>query len=199
MKKIAASLFILGISQAQADSSGFYAGFGLGQSNIDSTISNQTAGVSIDSSASAYKLFAGYEFTDNWSAEVQYADLGDYGITAAAGNAFTFNGTTFALPVNVSANVDLESIGLSGRYKWNVTEKFSPFAKLGVHRITADATVSALGLSVSDSESATGVSYGVGAEYKVSKNVAIRGDLEFLDSSNMSNGSFASVGATFNF
>ena len=121
MKKLQFRLAcLLGITLAAPGmvlAQGWYAGVGVGQTNIDTAGDfDPSAGESADDSDTAFKVFGGYGFSRNFALEFGYADLGE----------FTFSEPGF--------NVDSESTAifaeLVGRAK--VHERVDVFGKLGV-------------------------------------------------------------------
>lgn len=172
-----------GIASAQA--SGFYAGAAIGQATVDlGNVANDLAAIGTelgftagsatqDDSDTSWKVFGGYKLNQNFAVEGGYADLGKYTANATG----TLNGLTGKLDASVKSYayfVDVVGILPLG--------DFSMFAKLGGAYTKTKAEVSATydGLSASDSvkENKFVPKLGVGAEYNVTKTIAIRGEFE---------------------
>jgi len=106
-------LAVPGMAQAQ----GWYAGVGVGQTNVDTAaaIAPSAAG-SADDSDTAFKVFGGYGFSRNFAVEFGYADLGE----------FTLSGPGLNMKLESSA-IFAELVGRA-----KVHERVDVFGKLGV-------------------------------------------------------------------
>jgi len=122
-------------------------------------------------SSTAIGVLGGYSFNQNVAAEVAYTNLGD-----ADDNGFTLSGHVF-------------SVAAVGSLPLN--KDFSLLGKLGV----ASSTVEELGYS----ESKTDLTYGIGAQYNVSKTVGVRlgYDSFKVGSTNTKDSALISIGAVF--
>jgi OOP family OmpA-OmpF porin len=122
-------------------------------------------------SSTAIGVLGGYSFNQNVAAEVAYTNLGsaDYYGTSITGHVFSV-AAVGSLPLN---------------------KDFSLLGKLGV----ASSTVEVPGYS----ESKTDLTYGIGAQYNVSKTVGIRlvYDSFKVGSSNTKDSALISIGAVF--
>lgn len=101
-----------------------------------------------DKSDTTFGLFAGYQFNRNFAAELGYHDLGS--ATAPGG---TYDGTAWEL------------VGIGA---WPFTEQFSVYGKLGGYR----GEVKSVGLS----ETNTDLTYGLGAQYDLNRNLGLRAE-----------------------
>lgn len=159
---------VLAQTQMQDPASGWYAGGSLGSSsiklrtdNISSTIDGQQ-----ETRDTGYKLLGGYQFNNNWAAELQYFDLGKYKYTDIGGG---------------SATVKTHGLALSGVGIFPVAQKVSILGKLGLARQTFAANaIASDGETFSDKVSKTTLVVGVGAEYEINKNLSLRAEYEYF-------------------
>jgi OOP family OmpA-OmpF porin len=133
---------------ASAQEHGIYAGAGVGQAFVDEG--------AYDDEDTAFSVFGGYQFNKYFGLEAGYADFGkiepDGAGPALEGDSayFTAVGT---LPI---------------------TERLSAYAKAGLHRWNVDTSLP--GLTGNDDDSGTDPTYGVGAQYRFTDRVALRGE-----------------------
>lgn len=180
---LAAMVLSAGIASAEGN---WYFGGSLGQASIDSKhVSRDIAtllrddygatGVyaSDDETDTSWKLFAGYKLNRNFAIEGGYADFGRF--TAKAGGVI---GT----PVAIKGRVDAYAVFVDAVGILPLGDSLSAFGKAGAaytHTKTR-ATGSWAGFvdsfSVSDSEVVPKL--GLGAEYSVTKSVAVRAEYE---------------------
>lgn len=126
-----------------------YVGANIGQSKFK----DACTGVSdCDNKDTAFKLFGGYQFTPNIAAELGYTDLGK----AKAGGE-SLEGTAW----------ELSAIGM-----WPLASQFSLLGRLGGYHGELKAT----GLGASDSKTKNGLTWGLGAQYDLSRNVGLRAE-----------------------
>ena len=150
LKTIAATIVaIASIASAQAQN--VYAGIGYSQLNIDSTLGAVKPTLTVFS--------VGYSVNENLAIE------GRLGTSASAGSL-----TYLGVPVSVKAD-SYSAIYLKGIFPAN--DQFTVYGIFGYNNATA--TVSAQGFSAT-SETKSSSSYGVGAEFNVTKNIALTGE-----------------------
>jgi OOP family OmpA-OmpF porin len=143
-----------------AQAAGGYVGGGFGQSTYDVDDAGMTT-TSRDENGSGFKLYGGYEFDQNWGVEVGYANLGKLK------NVYNVMGT------NVTVSAKSYSMYVAGTGTLPLNEQFSLFGKLGLATNHISVDGSASGFTASDSGSKSGMMFGVGAAYNVTKNVAV--------------------------
>ena len=180
MKKIAiaAMLSTAVISSAAfADASGFFGA-------IDAqNWSTSGAPAGMKNPSTGYRIGGGYNFTQTWGVEVDYAKSGDATQPANLGGG-TINAT---------------SIQLAGVGTYPINNMFSVYGKLGVGSNKLAGT-SMTGCTVC---TATSVLYGVGGVYNINKQFGVR--LEYLQLGNVTGGTnpvsahTISLGAVYNF
>ena len=134
---------------AHAQDKGFYAGAGVGQSFVDEGV--------YDDEDTAFSVFGGYQFTRYFGVEAGYADFGKIEADVAAAPA-----------------LEGDSAYLTAVGTLPITEKFSAYAKAGLHRWNLDDTLP--GVVGNDDDSGTDPTYGVGAQYRFTDHVALRGE-----------------------
>lgn len=108
-------------------------------------------GGSCDRKDTAWRLFGGYQFHPNFSAELGYATLG----TGKFG----------------SADVETNAWDLSALGAFPLANQFSVFGRLGAYHATTD--VSGAG---SASEDKNGLTYGLGAQFDLNRNLGLRAE-----------------------
>jgi OOP family OmpA-OmpF porin len=126
------------------------------------------------SSTTSIALLGGYTFNENFAAEVAYSDFGSH----------DYGGTT------------LKSSGLSisGVGSFPINQQFSLFAKLGFASTTLDP-------SGNPTEDDTDMTYGIGGQFNVNKQVGIRlgYDVYKVGTSPSADEKVMSVGGVFKF
>lgn len=165
-KKLFASLMMVaGFAMAATASAQVYVAGTVGQSKWNADC-NQT-GVSCDKTSNSYKLIGGYNIDKNFAIETSYFSLGKMKATASAAGVTGFaeaKGTGFEV---------------AGVVKHDFNQDFGGFAKLGVSRVSVDTTANVPSLlSLSDNTHSTQPVLGFGLTYKVSKEIALRGEVE---------------------
>ena len=191
MKKILlASLLALPVMAIAADNQGPYAGVEVGYTRIDNTAQQTannlvgavggSAAVTSDSGMAIGKLFAGYQFTENFSAEIGAYRTSDFDMKAAGissgGTAYTASSSTNIYGVEgsflIRPNV---STGLNGL-----------FGRFGGHWDKAESDVSAAGAGATATGnywvSGSGFLAGAGYDVNVDKNLTGRVSYTYYDS-----------------
>lgn len=165
-KNLFVSLLLLaGLGIGASASAQVYVGGTVGQSkwNVDC---NQS-GVSCDKTTNSYKIIGGYNIDKNFAVEASYFSLGKVKANAAIG------------AVNASAEAKGTGFEVAGVLKHDFTEEFGGFAKLGVARVSVDTKANVPSVfSLSEDTTSTQPVLGLGLTYKVSKEIALRGEFE---------------------
>ncbi|MES2537007.1 MAG: outer membrane beta-barrel protein [Pseudomonadota bacterium] len=143
---------------------GFHIGGNIGQGKVklaDSALVALSTSVTRETTATAFKVYGGYEFTRNWGVELGYADLGKI-------NNIYHTGVDVALDYKTSA------FYLAGTGTVPVSDQFSLFGKLGItsNKSKVNASVGSFA-SFSGKDDHSGVMFGVGAAYHFTKNIAM--------------------------
>ena len=131
----------LGCLPAAAENTGFYAGAGIGFSELDAG----GGGISFDDDDTGWKLFGGYDVSPNIAVEVFWVDLGD------------FSDTVLGVPVKF----EVDGIGAAGVGSLPVSDMFSVHAKLGIWAWDAEARAGA----VSADDDGADIMFGLGGSY----------------------------------
>jgi OOP family OmpA-OmpF porin len=114
------------------------------------------AGQSIVDEDTAFSVFGGYQFNRYFGVEAGYADFGKIEPDVAG-------------PALEGDSAYLTAVGTLP-----VGENFALYAKAGVHRWNVDTSLP--GLTGNDDDSGTDPTYGVGAQYRFTDRVALRGE-----------------------
>ena len=156
MKKIAiAALLSAAVAApAFAADNGFYVGVDVGRSSTG----NPYPGIPMTKSSDTVGgIFAGYQFTKNWGAEVFYTGAGKFAATSATG---------------ITGNGKADVWGLVGTGTLPLSDAFSLYGKLGYASAKTTTSIPAgFALTGATRGAAT---YGLGAVYNVTPAVGIR-------------------------
>ncbi len=178
--KNAASTMVLGMSlalsslaQAQMQSrpaavEGPYIGLGAGLTGFklkkdDFNVAGST-GRSFDQRDKGFKIFGGYRFNDHWGVEAQVASLGESKVSYRG----ALGSETYKTSAASVAAVGLLPLG----------SDFTLFAKLGPSITSAESSFSTAALGKSSKSRRAGALAGVGASYRLTDNLSLRGELE---------------------
>jgi OOP family OmpA-OmpF porin len=127
-----------------------------------------------DDTDTAYKLFAGYQINNYFAVEGGYVNFGKFTVDAL--------GNLAGSAVNASGDVKSYAVFVDLVGTFPVNETFSVFGKAGgaYARTKADVSVNVGGLFASDSESERDFvpKIGVGAQFNLGKNFALRAEYE---------------------
>jgi OmpA-OmpF porin, OOP family len=123
-------------------------GAGVGQSFVDEG--------AYDDEDTAFSVFGGYQFNRYFGVEAGYADFGKIEPDVAG-------------PALEGDSAYLTAVGTLP-----VSENFAVYAKAGVHRWNVDTSLP--GLTGNNDDSGTDPTYGVGAQYRFTDRVALRGE-----------------------
>jgi OmpA-OmpF porin, OOP family len=145
------------------DAHHFYVGGQLGQAKVkDFCDGTSGTGISCDEKDMSWKILGGYQVNRNFSVELGYIDFGKVKAHDATDT------------VTVKAHAfDLMGVGILP-----FADRFSVYGKLGVYHGTADAHVRLGSLGVSDSESddSTDLTFGLGASFDITRQVTARAE-----------------------
>jgi OOP family OmpA-OmpF porin len=167
-----------------AQQSNFYVVGGVGQSTADmqdaagpTLVTAGAAGVSstLDKKDTTWALGVGYKFNQNFAVEAAYFDMGKFSNKAT--------GSAGVNTVGVNAEWTGSGIGLSALGILPINADFSVFAKAGVAhtelKVKVDGTRNGVVIATAAAKSREFVpTVGLGAEYSLTKNVAIRAEYD---------------------
>jgi OmpA-OmpF porin, OOP family len=135
-----------------------YFALDVGQTLATDLCSGMPSGVTgCKDTAVLFRAAIGGQFTPMWGMEVSYGGLGK----ASAGS---------------SVNWQIYSLQVSGTGTYPLSDKFSLIGKLGIAR--PDLKLTSGGNSISDTN--TNLAFGIGAQYDLTKSVAMRAQYENL-------------------
>lgn len=123
----------------------------------------------------AYGVYAGYNFTPNWAAEVEYVGSSDKEIAGIAGTEF-----------------NLKTYGAYGAYRYTFPNT-ALYAKGKIGFAKAEVKASGGGVSASDSDS--GIAGGIGLGYNFNPNMAVETEYAYV----AEDVSLLTIGANFKF
>jgi opacity protein-like surface antigen len=163
MKKLIFALIAGATAMGAAQAQQAYVGVGI--ATADHTFNAAGASnVNTDGYKANGKLFGGYEFDQMWGVEAGYTDF------RKSDSSYTLNNA------RGRAETDGNSFYIAGKATAPVNEQFSVFGKLGAAR--NKTTLTATDVSLNRSESKTEVYAGIGAQYNLSKQVALTAEYE---------------------
>ncbi len=110
------------------------------------------------------KIFGGYDFTPMWGIEAGYTDLRNANATFTIG------------PAAGTASADDKRTYIAGKATFPLNDKFSMYGKLGVGHRKSEFKSNIMGYN--DSTSSTGAYAGIGAQFNLSKQVALSMEYE---------------------
>ena len=168
-KAIIGAIAAMAISApALAQQSHAYVGGLIGQSKAADGCTDLPSGFSCDNKDTAFKLYGGYQFNPHFAVECGYADLGKV------------KGSGVVSGVNLDATIKLSAWDVTAVGSWPFANQFAVFGKLGGYYGTVDSTATASGAggtaSAAAKDSNTGFTYGVGARYDFTRNLALRAE-----------------------
>lgn len=166
---VAMALGLISMPALAADDQGFYAGAGVGQMNVDFSGDLDGTSLSFDDGDTAFRVFGGWQFNENFGLEGGYIDGG------TASEQFTFEG------VDVDVDIDVTGFDLMLRGILPMGESFFAFAQAGGIFWDADFEASAEGVSESDSDSGEDFAYGAGFGFNFGENAGVRLEYNFYD------------------
>lgn len=183
MKKIITALAIGTAFAAAPASAQWYVGGGVGTAKGTGSGTVGAAQYSANSSRqTSWKIYGGYQFTQNWGIEAQYTDLGRYGYTLTSGAA------------SATGNASANQWGIAGTGTLPINNDFYLMAKLGVsaNRVSlssASVTSGGVTTTVGGNGSKADLLAGIGAGYNFNKNLGLRVEYEnFGKMANITNG-----------
>ena len=165
--------------QAQAraqESSGFYVGTGIGYSvnqlENDNVYSKNGTEKRTDT---GFKLYGGYQFNNYWAIEAQYVKIG------------TYAADTKKLVNNDHATVKVSGVSVAAVGILPLGESFSLFGKAGVIAKTLDTVAydDRRTYRSNGKTTETGLLLGVGSEFKLTPNLALRAEYEYFGKTNI--------------
>lgn len=152
---ITAGILILSSSFALAE--GFYAGAGIGITQIE----DSEDGLTFKDSPFGWRLLAGYDFNENFAIEGSYVNSGEAEDTVEG--------------IDIKAELSAFTFSVVGLLPMNESTKL--FGKLGYY--DGEEEVTAFGITVDDD--ADGLTAGIGMRYQLQNQFTIRGEFDWFD------------------
>lgn len=172
MKKITVITLALlfGAAATPALAEGYYAALDAGQAKAKDACTGVPGGWSgCNDTSSFFRIAGGYQFTPMWGTELSYANAGT-----------TSLGSGVILGTAVSGDYKVSSVQFAGTGTFPISGAFSILAKLGIASTDLKITASGGGVTVDQSATKTKLSYGVGLQYELTRNVSVRAQYEDL-------------------
>ena len=179
---------LLGVpGTSQAQDSDWYLGLGYGASEADSdtvnfvddmaALGHTVTDFNIDVSSEGLKLFGGYNFNENFAAELAYVDLGE--VTAEI-EGTSLDLTQMVLDANSLLPVMGDGVSIAGIARYPFAERWSIYAKLGAYFWESDLELSTAAgvITGAPQEDGTNVVYGVGGDVYFSEHFGLRAEWE---------------------
>jgi OOP family OmpA-OmpF porin len=168
---VAAAAFALP-ALAQMSTSNLYAGASIGQAKAKDACEGAS---SCDDKDTAWRVFLGYQFTPNIAVEAGYADLGK---ATASGSVFVPGVGTVAADAKFESTAwDLVAVGMLP-----LASQFSLYGKLGLYygevKASGSGTVGGITVPVSDKDTTTDLTFGIGAGWDINRNFGIRAEYQ---------------------
>ena len=157
---ISFALVLMGVNtySANAAEQGLYLGGGIGAYTLD------LDDTSFDDNATVAKVMLGYRFSDNVAFEVDYQKL------------FEVEDNVLGVP----AELDADAWTVSIRPILPVSDFLDLYAKVGYSWYDVEARTTILGLSVTDDDSDSALSWGAGVDLNFG-NVSLRGEVTRIE------------------
>lgn len=120
-------------------------------------------GSTLDDTDTGWKLYLGYQFNPNFAVEGGYVDLGKFNFSS------TTAGGSLSGELKTKNGAFIDAVGIIP-----LQNNFSIFGKLGLYSIKSELNGSGPGGSVSASHTTGDITYGIGAGYDFTRNLAAR-------------------------
>jgi len=161
-KMIGAVLLGMGLAGQAMAGNGVYVGASVGEASIDACDNAGAVGLTAcDENDTGWKIFGGYELTENFAIEAAWADFGE--MTASAPGA--------------SAGIEGDGFIMDAKGTLPLNEQFGVFAKVGFIMWDAEGT----GVLSGTDDDGTDLAYGFGAQYMFNEQIGILGEWERFD------------------
>lgn len=186
LAKVVGTLGLVGFAAmngpfAVAADSGWYLGFGVGESgaNIDvERIDSSLLGSGFSSTTTTeddldfgYKVFGGYQFNRNFALEAGYFNLGEFSYRTSTVPTGTLDG-----------RIEIEGLNLDAVGILPISERFSAFGRVGVNYAEAKDTFTGTGAvnvtNPNPSKREANYKYGAGLQWDMTKSLAMRLEAE---------------------
>lgn len=174
------------VPAAFAQAQGAYVGGSIGQAEA-SGFCDPVPGIAVtscDEKDTGWKVFLGYRFNPNFAAELSYLNGGKFQGTATSGGLIG------------SVKSDVTAFGIAALGIIPVSAQLELFGKLGFVSGESDVDIVINGLRLTEDDSGTELTYGLGAVYNITRNFGIRAEWENVDDADLS---MLSIGIQYKF
>ena len=168
--------FLLFTTAVQAD--GYHVGIAGGQAELESDIISAGKGATIDNKSSAGYIFFGREIDDNIAVEGFFANLGEAKLSGKQGATFKSEGEDYVFIKSATFTATAKSVGIAGKYHFDIHEGTRLSAKLGVHSWEIEGKVSSAVDKIDLKDDGVGVMSGLGIEYAATDQVAFMAGMD---------------------
>lgn len=162
--------FLLFTTAVQAD--GYYVGIAGGQAELESNHISAGKGATINNKSSAGYIFFGREIDDNIAVEGFFANLGEAKLLGKPGATFKSEGEDYVFNNSTTFTATAKSVGIAGKYHFDIHEGTRLSAKLGVHSWKIEGKVSSAVDKIDLKDDGVDVMSGLGIEYAATDQVA---------------------------
>jgi OmpA-OmpF porin, OOP family len=151
----------IGMAQGMAADTGWYVGGSIGQSEIGACDGIGGPGVSCDDKDTSWRILGGYQVNKHFALELGYQQIGEANASGPGGS------------IKLEATVmEFVAVGMLP-----VADRFSVYGKIGLYRGETDASGNTfLTGPISESESNTDLTFGVGLQFDVARNFGVRAE-----------------------
>lgn len=161
-KLIGAMILAMGMAGSVFAGNGFYAGASVGQSSADVCGDLLAVGATgCDDNDTGWKLFGGYNLSENFAVEGAWVDLGEVSASVGA----------------TALGVELDGFVIDAKATLPINDQFGIFGKLGFIMWNADGTGAASGTD----DDGTDFAFGLGAQYMLTDQFGLVGEWERFD------------------
>ena len=174
MKKIFAALVCAMPFVANAE--GMYVGLGYAHADRDSGITNVANGT-LDETDNTTKFTVGYEIDDTFAVEGFYLNDAEASLSGASATWNNADGSSDNMGSSNPITDELDAIGFAFIAKLDVNADLSLLGKVGYYKWDYKLSAANVHLPAYDIDDKD-MMYGIGAEYKIDENVALRAEYE---------------------
>lgn len=161
MKRLLLGVTLM-VAALGASAQGFYVGAHGGVSQAKSACDDFSGpGISCDDKDVMWRILGGYQINKNFAVEAAYTDLGEAKATGPGGFVSA-----------KSHALELVAVGIVP------IDRFSLYGKLGVYHGTTDGQARTVLVRGDASDTATELTYGVGAGFDVTRQVTLRAEYQ---------------------
>ena len=150
----------------------FYGGFAFGRTKIHSDVTI-IKGNKFDDSDSGHMFFLGRELGNGWAVEAFYADLGKAEWSGKPGDRYKYKGTEYEVLAGMKGTSTGSTVGIAGKYSWDVHRKTRLYAKLGMHSWKIKTNMTSAVFTGSSKHDGSDVMGGIGVEYAISEKTRV--------------------------